>query len=134
MNTRSLSETARNLLRRDHLEGARAIAEAEIESAENPWPCRLILLELQRLYGDREGALIELNRLDQFDPPAQSDLESQIGVKKLRGYYSGLLGQYKVSHQLLEEAESMARHPNLIESLAEVHQCQAMIHFLQQNY
>lgn len=95
---------------------------------------RLILLELQRLRGDREGALIELNRLEQIDPPAHSDLESQIGIKKLRGYYSGLLGHYKASHNSLQEAEVMSREAKLLEILAEVYQSQAMIFFLQQDY
>jgi len=129
-----LRELARDLLRGDNLEGARQVAEDAIKDAENPWPYRLILLDLQRLRGQQQEALQELESLEQLNPPGVDDLESWIGIKKLRGYYSGLLGRYKVSHQLLEEAESMARHPNLIESLAEVHQCQAMIHFLQQNY
>jgi tetratricopeptide (TPR) repeat protein len=125
---------ARDLLRRGDLEGARAIAEAGVDSAANRWPYRIILLELQRLRGEREGALHELNRLERMDPPADSDLEYRIGIKKLRGYYSGLLGRYRESHQNLQEAEAMAREAGLLEALAEVYQCQAMIFFLQQDY
>jgi tetratricopeptide (TPR) repeat protein len=125
---------ARDLLRLDKLEGAREVAEAEIGIAENPWPYRMILLELQRLQGLREEALQELNHLEQLDPPAQEDIESSIGIKKLRGYYSGLLGRYETSHQWLDEAEALALEANLIETRAEVLLCQAMILFLQQDY
>ncbi len=125
---------ARDLLRLDKLEEAREVAEAGLEQAENPWPYRMILLELQRLQGQREEALQELDRLEQLNPPAQGDIESSIGIKKLRGYYSGLLGRYEASHRWLNEAEALALEANLIETRAEVHLCQAMILFLQQNY
>ena len=105
-----------------------------MRDAEHPWPYRLILLELTRLGGQRQKALEELGRLEQFDPPRADDVESWIGIKRLRGYYSGLLGRYNAAHDSLQEAEVIAREANLIEALAEVHQCQAMIYFLQQNY
>jgi tetratricopeptide (TPR) repeat protein len=127
-------ELAHDLLRRYDLQGARVIAEAAIQDAETPWPYRLVLLELQRLKGLREEALRELERLEEDDPPLPGDAESWIGIKKLRGYYAGLLGRYKASHQLLLEAVELARDASLIEALAEVYQCRAMIYFLQKNY
>lgn len=127
-------QLARELLRLDDLNGARAIAEAAIETAQNPWPYRLALVDLQRLAGQRDEALIELDRLAQADPPANHDTESWIGIARLRGYYSGLLGQYEIAHRWLGEGELLARTNNMLESQAEVHLCQAMIWFLQQNY
>ena len=125
---------ARDLLRRGDLVGASALAASVIQTTSNPWPYRLVLLDVQRLKGQREEALRELERLAEVDPPLPGDTKSHIGIKKLRGYYTGLLGQYKASHQLLHDAEDLAHQANLIEPLAEVHQCQAMIYFLQQNY
>lgn len=131
---------ARDLLRLDDLDGARLIAEGEIEAhagQERPsdlWPYRLILLEVQRLRGRTEHALKELHRLEKLDPPDSQDVESWISIKKLRGYYFGLLGRCEVSHQLLQEAEVMACEADLLELRAEVHLCQAMIFYLQQNY
>lgn len=110
------------------------MAEEAVQNAENPWPYRLILLEIQRLRGQREDALLELERLEQLDPPASEDTESWVAIKKLCGYYNGLLGKYQWSNQLLNEAEAMARGADFLEPLAEVHQCQAMIAFLQQDY
>jgi tetratricopeptide (TPR) repeat protein len=125
---------ARDLLRRYDLVGAATAATAAIETASNPWPYRLVLLDVQRLKGKRAEALKELEHLAEIDPPHQEDVESCIGIKKLRGYYAGLLGRYKLSHQLLLDAEELAHSANVIESLAEVYQCQAMIHFLQRSY
>lgn len=125
---------ARDLLRQGKLATAAAVATTAIEDTNNPWPYRLVLLDIQRLKGQRAEALLELERLAELDPPAPEHAESCIGIKKLRGYYAGLLGRYKACHQLLKEAEELARGSNLIEPLAEVHQCQAMICFLRQNY
>jgi len=125
---------ARDLLRRYELSGATAVATAAIDTQKNPWPYRLVLLEVQRLKGQRAEALQELEHLAEVDPPLPDDAESCVCIEKLRGYYSGLLGRYKASHQFLNEAEKLARDTSLIELLAEVHQCQAMIYFLQQNY
>jgi tetratricopeptide (TPR) repeat protein len=125
---------ARDLLRRYDLNAAASVATSAINNASNPWPYRLILLDVRRLQGQRVEALQELGRLADLDPPAPEDAESNIAIKKLRGYYTGLLGRCKASHHLLQEAEKLACDSNLIEPLAEVHQCQAMIYFLQQNY
>lgn len=104
-----------------------------MEATSNPCPYRLVLLDIKRLKGQREEALQELERLAEVDPPPQEDVGSCIGIKRLRGYYAGVLGRYKESHQLLQEAEILARGANLVESLAEVYQCQ-MVYFLQRNY
>lgn len=125
---------ARDLLRRYDLVAATAVAVSSLEGTSNPWPYRLVLVDVQRLKGLRAEALQKLEHLAEVDPPPPEDAESSIAIKKLRGYYAGLLGRYKASHQLLNEAEELARAANLIESLAEVHQCQAMVCFLQQNY
>src|SRR5690242_266950 len=55
-------QLARDLLRLDDLDRARQVAEEAIEDAENPWPYRLVLLEFQRLKGQRQEALEELDR------------------------------------------------------------------------
>jgi tetratricopeptide (TPR) repeat protein len=135
------SETlARDLLRLDDIDGARLVAEKEIRAAveqDNHHKLRtyrLILLEVQRLRGHTQQALNELDRLEASDPPDEDDAESRIGISKLRGYYFGLLGKYQFSHQLLQQAEVMARDAGMTELLAEVHLCQAMIFYLQQNY
>lgn len=125
---------ARDLLRRYDLAGAAAVATTAMKSTGNSWPSRLVLLDVKRLKGFRAEALQELEHLAEVDPPSPEDSASWIGVRRLQGYYAGLLGRYKVSHQLLLEAESLARGVNLIDGLAEVHQCQAMVYFLQQNY
>ena len=125
---------ARDLLRRYDLVGANTIAASALEGTSNPWPYRLVLVDIQRLKGQRAEALEQLERLEENDPPAAEDTESRIGIRRLRGYYAGLLGRYKASHQILKEAEELARGSNLIEPLTEVYQCQAMICFLQQNY
>jgi tetratricopeptide (TPR) repeat protein len=86
------------------------------------------------LLGHTEKALQGLDCRERLHPPDCPDIESWIGIRKLRGYYLGLLGRYQFSHQLLREAEAMARDADMTELLAEVHLCQAMIFYLQQNY
>jgi tetratricopeptide (TPR) repeat protein len=118
---------ARDLLRRYDLVAATIAANSALNATNNPWPYRLVLPHVQRLQGQRAEALHELEHLAEVDPPFPGDAESSIGIKKLRDYYAGPLGRYKASHQLLHEAEKLARDANLVEGLAEVPQCQAMI-------
>lgn len=125
---------AHDPLRRCELDAAASAATSAMYTTSSHWPYRLVLVDVQRLKGQRAEALRELERLAEIDPPPQEDIESCVGVTKLRGYYAGLLGRYKASHELLQQAQELARNANLIESLAEVYQCQAMIHFLQRNY
>jgi hypothetical protein len=44
--------------------------------------------------GRDKGRVHELERLAEVDPPLSGDAESCIGIKKLCGYYAGLLGRY----------------------------------------
>jgi len=125
---------AHDLLRLGDLDGALRIAENSVQNATNPWPFRIVLLEVRRLRGQRDEALRELEHLELVDPPVRGDIESCISIKRLRGYYAGLLGRFRAAHQLLKDAEAIAVDASLIEPLAEVHQCQAMIYFLEQNY
>jgi len=128
-------QLARDLLRRYDLEAARSIADSALRSnCEDPWPYHVVLLEFERLQGRRETALQELNRLQRKSPPSTHDVESWIEIKRLVGYYSGLLGQYEIAHRWLNDAEFLAREGGKSEAQAEVHLCQAMISFLQQNY
>jgi hypothetical protein len=83
--------------------------------------------DLLRRYDLVAATTAALEHLAEVDPPFPGDAESSIGIKKLRGYFAGLLGRYKASHQLLHDAEELARDANLVEALAEVPQCQAMI-------
>jgi tetratricopeptide (TPR) repeat protein len=127
-------------MRLDNLDDADRLVESELEQRKDQqnsyeiWSLRLIRADLMRLRGHTEQALDYLASKENAFPPASDDVASCAGLKKQRGYYLGLLGKYEISHHLTAEAERMARDAGLLELRCEVHQCQAMIFYLQQDY
>jgi tetratricopeptide (TPR) repeat protein len=138
--TISVSNLARNLLRQGKLESVGQVVVSELErdgdqgNAGEVWSLRLIHADLMRLRGQTEQALEYLRQKEIEFPPAIDDFVSSAGLKRLRGYCLGLLGRYPECHRLLLEAESIARDAGLLELRCEVHQCQAMIYYLQRNF
>jgi tetratricopeptide (TPR) repeat protein len=131
---------ARDLIRLDDLDGASRVVESGLERCEDQgntreiWGLRLVRADLIRLRGQIEQAIEYLVCKEAEFPPLSGDVVVRAGLKKLQGYCHGLLGRYASSHGLMQEAELMARGAALLELQCEVHQCQAMIHYLQQDY
>jgi tetratricopeptide (TPR) repeat protein len=129
-----------DLLRLDDLDGASRIAEAELArfsdkgNSTEVWAARFVRAEVLRLKGRTQQALHYLEGHELLNCPDITDIEPYANLKKHRGYYSGLLGRYKPAHDLLQDAEVMARDEAQGELLAEVHQRQAMVLFLQEDY
>jgi tetratricopeptide (TPR) repeat protein len=136
----SNSKVARDRMRLDDLDGARRIVEAGLQGCSDQgaspeiWLLRLVRADLLRLRGTTEAAVAYLSAKETNDPPDSGDVPSLIGLKKTRGYCLGQLGKYAQSTALLREGEQMARVTGLLELKCEVHQCQAMLLYLQQDY
>jgi tetratricopeptide (TPR) repeat protein len=132
-------ERARDLLHRSDIVEASRIVDSELDRccADNSgevWGLCLIRADLTRLRGETEKALDYLAAQEASYPPEPHDLHSWIGLKKSRGYCLGMLGHYAPAHELMQEAERAAAYAGLLELQCEVYQCQAMIHYLQQDY
>src|SRR5271157_4171164 len=99
----SSHKTARDLIRFGDLDGAAKIVDAELQRCEdeglsaNVWGLRFARADLLRLNGHIEEALAYLASKEALYPPESSDLPSQIGLKKTRGYCLGQLGKYAPS-------------------------------------
>jgi tetratricopeptide (TPR) repeat protein len=127
-------------MRIDDLAGARAAVQDNFERFGDQghsgeiWSLRLIHADLLRLGGQTEGALAYVDAKLAAFPPVADALPIQIGLRKTRGYCLGLLGKYAPSHEMLSEAESIARDDGILDLLCEVHQCRAMIFYLQKDF
>jgi tetratricopeptide (TPR) repeat protein len=134
------SDVARDKMRLDELHEASRIVESELGLRKDQgntgeiWSLRLIRADLIRLRGHTEQALEYIASKESEFPPSFGDTHSRASLKKQRGYYLGLLGRYKPSHGLMQQAEYMARDAKLLELQCEVHQCQAMIFYLQEDF
>jgi tetratricopeptide (TPR) repeat protein len=137
---RSPAEYAVDLLRLDDLDGARRIAETEIERVADQgngahlWQLRFVRAEAMRLRGMPEEALKYLESHQRLNPPEQENVESQARLCMHCGYHSGLMGRYEPSQRLLAEAEALCRSLRMVELCAEVFIRQAMIFFLRKDY
>jgi tetratricopeptide (TPR) repeat protein len=138
--TESSNQKLRDLMRRDDLVGAHIVVEAGLQGLEyqansgEVWYLRLVRSDIIRLRGHVEEALAYIDSCEVLSPPQSHDVLSVAGLKKTRGYCLGLLGRFPLSHALLQEAERLARDSGLLELQCEVHQCQAMVYYLQQDY
>jgi tetratricopeptide (TPR) repeat protein len=134
------SSAARDFLRLGDLERARAAVDAcfskhkDEGSSPDIWAFRLIHVDLTRLHGHTDLALDYLTSMESLWPPGMEDICSLVGIKKSKGYCLGHLGKYAPSHELMGEAESLATASGSLELVSEVHQCQAMIFYLQRDY
>ena len=130
-------ELARDLMRTGDLRGARKIVEEGIERAgaesDSPevWQLRFIRAKALELHGHVEESL---GYLDSLLPPPADDIESRATLKMRRGECSALLGRYVIAHELLDEAEIMARDAGLLKLQGYVHLSHAFVFFLQQDY
>lgn len=128
---------SRVLLRLGDIDGASRLADGEIDriadtgNTNGLWKIRFVRAEILALRGQVEGALTYLESLP---PPDARDLESCASLKMYRGGLHGSLGRYAPSHQLLDEADAMAREADQIELLGEICLSQAFLFFLQKNY
>ena len=124
-------------MRLGDFEGARRLAEAEIERhacqevKPQIWDLRFIRADVLEARGRVEEAL---NYLESFAPSVGDLFESGATLKMYRGSYTGFLGRYETSHRLFNEAEGIAREAGLLELLAEIHLAQAFIFFRQKDY
>lgn len=137
VNGRSPLDLARDLMRTGDLEGARKIAQAEIERAgvESDSPevrsLRFIRAKALQVLGHVEEAL---GYLESLPPPPADDIESRGTLKMHRGECSASLGRYAIAHELLDEAEIMARDAGLLKLQGYVYLSHAFVFFLQQDY
>lgn len=131
------SELARDLMRIGDLDGARKIAEEWIERAGSEgdsterWRLRFIRARVLDAHGRVEEAL---SYLESLPPPLADDIESRAVLKMYRGAYSGSLGRLRTAHQLLGEAEVMARDAALLKLQGDVCLSRAFVFFLQKDY
>ncbi len=131
-------QRARERLRLGDVEGASRIVEAETSrSAESAvdsrdlWKLRFTRAEIMVIHGRVDEAV---QFLESVMPPEARDVESCAALKLCCGSYLGQLGRYEPSHQLLGEAQAMARGAGLLGLQAEVHRRQGFIFFLQKDY
>jgi tetratricopeptide (TPR) repeat protein len=106
----------------------------EADNSAQAWLLRLGWADLLRLRGQTAEALSYLASAELSCPPDRSDVASAAGLMKTRGYCLGLLGKYSEAQALMSEAERAAGAAGLMELRCEVHQCQAMVLYLQQDY
>jgi tetratricopeptide (TPR) repeat protein len=129
--------SARDLFRIGKLDEASQAAEAEIERVSDfgntaeLWRARFVRADVLSTRGHVDAALTYLESLR---PPKSTDVPSCVGLTTRRGSYSGALGRFAPAHQLLAEAERLARDADLVELLADVHLSQAFLSFLQKDY
>ena len=123
---------ARDLLRLGDLDGARRIAEEEIQRTDDAanttdlWRLRFVRAQVLSMRGHSEEAL---QYLESLAPPDSHDLESRAELSRCRGAYSGYLGRYETSQRLLGEAEIMARDAGLLSLLGDTYLSEAFIFF-----
>jgi tetratricopeptide (TPR) repeat protein len=128
---------ARDLMRLGDLEGAREIAEVELERLGSQdccaeiWNFRFIRAQVLEAQGRAEEAL---SYLESFVSPHEEEVESRASLKMYRASYSGYLGRYQTSHKLFGEAETIARDADLLKVLGDIHLSQAFIFFRQKDY
>jgi len=134
------SERVRDLMRSDDLDGAHRIAETELarcgDVGNSPeiWGLRVVRADLLRLRGHVEQAAKYIEACEATCPPAKDDYASLARIKMTRGYCLGHLGSFPRAHELLHEAEFIAKNSGQLELICEVYQRQAMILYLQQDY
>jgi len=127
-------------MRLGDLNRASELVESELQqsldrgSSAETWNLSLAHAEILRLRGHTEEALEYLADCEASLSSASEDIVSLAGLKMNRGYCLGHLGRYPAAHALLNEAERLARDAGLLELQCEVHQRQAMIFYLQQDY
>jgi tetratricopeptide (TPR) repeat protein len=137
MEDQTTYKLARDSLRLGDLDKASRIAEAEIQRLEGSvnsnelWRSRFIRAEILVLCG-RVGEA--LRYLESLAPPDPCDVESCARLKMHRGYCAGYLCRYEASHQLLGEAEIMARKANLHGLVGDICLSRAFILFRQKDY
>jgi len=135
-----LYNSIRDLVRRGDLNGAHQAVEPALQkfgsgdNSAHAWLLRLAWADLLRLRGHTDEALEYLASAERYCPPNKDDVPSVAGLKKTRGYCFGHLGDYSSSHALMREAENLAKGAGLLELQCEIHQCQAMIFYLQRDY
>jgi hypothetical protein len=92
------TDLARDLMRVGDFDGARRIAEAEIERAWSDsdsterWRLRFIRAQALEAHGHVEGAL---SYLESLPAPPADDIESRAALGMYRGAYSGSLGRFQ---------------------------------------
>jgi tetratricopeptide (TPR) repeat protein len=118
-------------------DGARRIAEAEIERAWSDsdstelWRLRFIRAQALGAHGHVEGAL---SYLESLPPPPADDIESRAALSMYRGAYSRSLGRFQTAHGLLGEAEVLTRDAGLLKLQGNVYLSRAFVFFLQKDY
>jgi tetratricopeptide (TPR) repeat protein len=98
------------------------------------WSLRVIWSVLLTLSGRAEESLDYLKSKETLYPPRNDDIPSLVGLQNQRGYCLGMLGRFASAHPLLREAERLVRQAGLLELQCEVHQNQAMLFYLQEDY
>jgi tetratricopeptide (TPR) repeat protein len=130
----------RDLMRLGDLHQASRLVEDELEqygdagASAHVWELRFLRADITRLRGHTEEALKYLRECETLFPPHRNDLPSLVGLRMNCGYFLGQLGHYAPAHELLREAEQIARASGMLEDQCEIYQRQAMIFYLQEDY